>query len=217
MISIARKWCCAPSPYWSSAGKEANHSAELGTAVGSTRPWAAYTLGVLLTIWPGLFFPRHAVKEHFATELERKVCFSAFPGLVCVTWANGWQGRDLWGTLCACRNLGFDFSNIQTICRQLPHWQQGRGMPWSLSLLLCPSMALWSRDVPLPSSTAGLVPCMLDLAYGLLMWDKILLVSTPGPLFFFLFTAMDLFGFLSRLSLNRRPNNISSWTFLWWG
>lgn len=49
--------------------------------MGSTRPWAAYTLGVLLTIWPGLFFPRHAVKEHFATELEGKVCFSAFLAL----------------------------------------------------------------------------------------------------------------------------------------
>lgn len=71
--------------------------AELGAEVGSTHPRAACTLGVLLTIWPGLLFPYNAVKEHLATESEGKFVFLLFLALfVLPELMAGKEGLPVW-------------------------------------------------------------------------------------------------------------------------
>lgn len=69
--------------------------------------------------------PRTAGKEHLVMESDGKLIFFT-PWPICITWANSWRGRALRGTPHICRNPGFDFSNMQTICRQLQLWEQGR-------------------------------------------------------------------------------------------
>lgn len=69
--------------------------------------------------------PTHCREGAFGDGVRWKAHFFT-PWPICITWANSWRGRALQGTPQVCRNPGFDFSNMQTICRQLQLWEQGQ-------------------------------------------------------------------------------------------
>lgn len=98
------------------------------------------------------------MKENLATEPEGKLVFLLFLALLMLPELMA--GKE--GLSGVPRVAAEILALISQTCKPSVDssctGSTGRGMPWGLSLLLWPGMALWSIDVPSPSPAPELVP-----------------------------------------------------------